>query len=279
MIEDTRSEKLGGINIALEIFNSSIVPAVLHNSETWINIPWKTLKTLTKFFNSFYQCIFRCCTGTPSANYYWQTASLRVENIILQKKLMFYHHLSNLPVESLAGELFHLQLSRNIEGIVTEMSAHIKKIGIHNPSNISKNIWKRKVDDYITDKNVNDILEDVRRYKKLDFEELSKERFERKSYFLDSTLENARMIFKIKSKVVPSIRKNFPNKYKNKSLSCQSCKNLNIDSSSPPEDTQNHVAFECPVFEYLRIQKDMRKDKDLAEFFAEVIKHRLEEDE
>ena len=70
VIEDTRSEKLGGINIALEIFNSSIVPAVLHNSETLINIPRKTLKTLTKLFNSFYQCIFRCCTGTPSANYY-----------------------------------------------------------------------------------------------------------------------------------------------------------------------------------------------------------------
>ena len=105
------------------------------------------------------------------------------------------------------------------------------------------------------------------------------EQFERKHYLLDSTLENARMIFKIKSKVVPSIRKNFSNKYKNKSLSCQSCRNFNVDSSSPPEDTQAHVAYECPAFEYLRLDRDMRKDNDLAEFFMGVIKHRLEEDE
>ena len=163
MIEDTRSEKLGGINIALEIFNSAIVPAVFHNAKTWISIPQKTLKILTKFFNSFYQCIFRCCTGTPSANYYWQTASLRVDNLILQKKLMFYHHLANLPVESLAGELFQLQLSRNIEGIVTEMSDHIKKMGNPNPSDILKKIWKCKVDKYLTNKNVNDLLQDIKR--------------------------------------------------------------------------------------------------------------------
>lgn len=122
-------------------------------------------------------------------------------------------------------------------------------------------------------------MNDIRKYKKLDFEELSKEKFERKSYLYELNLENARMMFKIKSKVVPTIRKNFSQKYEKKSLSCQSCKNMSNKESPPPEDTQNHVVSDCPAFEHLRVNRDMSNDADLAEFFKEVIKHRLEENE
>ena len=192
---------------------------------------------------------------------------------------MFFHHLANLPEDSLAGEFFQLQVERNISGLVTEMNEHIQILGNPNPKNVLKGIWKRKIDSYITEKNKNDVLNDIRKYKKLDFEELSKEKFERKSYLYELNLENARMMFKIKSKVVPTIRKNFSQKCEKKSLSCQSCKNMNNKESSPPEDTQNHVVSDCPAFEHVRVNRDMSNDADLAKFFKEVIKQRLEENE
>ena len=34
IVEDTRAEKIGGINVAFDIFEASIVPMWLHNSET-----------------------------------------------------------------------------------------------------------------------------------------------------------------------------------------------------------------------------------------------------
>ena len=41
IVEDTRATRLGGINVALDIFNAAIVPRILHNGETWYNIPKK----------------------------------------------------------------------------------------------------------------------------------------------------------------------------------------------------------------------------------------------
>ena len=38
IIEDTRAAKIGGINIAFQISETSIVPMLMHNSETWDNI-------------------------------------------------------------------------------------------------------------------------------------------------------------------------------------------------------------------------------------------------
>ena len=46
VIEDSRASKIGGINIALDIFNSAILPSVLHNCETWSDISRKTMKLL-----------------------------------------------------------------------------------------------------------------------------------------------------------------------------------------------------------------------------------------
>ena len=76
-----------------------------------------------------------------------------MENIILQKKLMFYHHLSNLPVNSLAGEVFRIQKENNEEGIITECSEHLLRIGNPNPLEDSKRVWKAKISKYIVQKN------------------------------------------------------------------------------------------------------------------------------
>ena len=152
-------------------------------------------------------------------------------------------------------------------------------MGDPNPTDETKRTWSNRVQNYINDKNRMDLLNDIRKYKKLSFEELSMEKFERKSYFSELDLESVRMMFKIQSKVVPTVRKNFSSKYRNKSLSCQSCKNLNPSLSSPREDTQHHLITECPAFEDIRRNKNMKNSKHLTDFFKSVIEHRLNNNE
>ena len=225
LIEDTRASKNGGINIAFDIFNAAIIPSILYNRETWINIPKKTLKILEDFFNSFFQTILRCSTGTPKPSFYWQTGSIRVENLLLQKKMNFLHHLANLPADSLAGEIFLVQEEREI-GIVKELKEHLHKMGNVNPKDVSKTVWKKKTKQYIEEKNRKDILQDIRNYKKLNHDELSAEKFERKKYFSEMNLENARFMFRVKS----TSRKNFTHNYGANSILCQSHRNLDINN-------------------------------------------------
>ena len=65
IVEDSRAYSIGGINVALSIFDAAIVPMLLHNAETWFGITKKTFKVLTDFFNSFFHCILRVSSGCP----------------------------------------------------------------------------------------------------------------------------------------------------------------------------------------------------------------------
>ena len=150
IVSDARAEALGGINIAFSIFDAAIISMLLHNAETWCNITKKTLKVLTDFFNSFFRCILRVSSGCPIPNLYWQTGSIQVEYLVLQKKLMFYHHLANLPSNTLAREIFEKEVEVANEvsgntrcGIVSECKEHIDRIGIK--TEVSKAHWKKEI--------------------------------------------------------------------------------------------------------------------------------------
>ena len=57
VIEDTRAEKLGSINVAFNIWDQAILGMLTHNAETWVGISKKTLKVLDNLFHTFNQKI------------------------------------------------------------------------------------------------------------------------------------------------------------------------------------------------------------------------------
>ena len=118
VVEDTRASRIGSMNVAFTIFESSVIPMVLHNSATWLEISRKTYKVLRDLFNYFFTCIFRISVGCPKPSYYWETSMLTVENYILKMKLNMLHHLKNLPEGSLGKEFLDLQLEdKSLGGI------------------------------------------------------------------------------------------------------------------------------------------------------------------
>ena len=134
-------------------------------------------------------------------------------------------------------------------GIISYCKEHLDIIGI--TTEVSKSQWRRKIKNYIMELNKTKLLEEARSYKKLDYNEMSTETFERKEYFYKLTLEMVRLRFKISSKIVPTVRNNFKRKYKSTNLSCPSCIDFNPQTSSPREDSQNHLMLDCPAFEEL----------------------------
>ena len=87
-------------------------------------------------------------------------------------------------------------------------------------------------------------------------------------------IENSRIMFKIKSQVLPPIRKNFTSKYRADSLLCPSCRNS--DLTSQKEGSQKHLITECPAFDDFRVNRDLKNnDLDIVEFFKVVIKYRI----
>ena len=170
-------------------------------------------------------------------NFFWSTGILKPELIILQKKLVFAHHLANLNPDSL-GHMFYVRQEANPE--IPSLLSEIQdlELDFHQNKNLSKRSWKKKVKGYIHDLCKAMPLQEIKGYKKISYEECSKEEFERKSYFRTLNLEQTRDRYRISSSMVKDIRGNFPSKYRGESLRCQSCKNNSMSNRDLDETTE-----------------------------------------
>ena len=127
--------------------------------------------------------------------------------------------------------------------------------------------------------NEDDLLEQSKKYKKIEFNELKKEHCQMKKYFADLHLQSARLRFKIRAQMTPTIQMNFRNdpKFKSNMWTCSGCDNRSDDSDNQGcRDTQAHVLV-CRGYSDLRDSKNLENDKDLVEYFAAVIRRRMSE--
>ena len=166
-----------------------------------------------------------------------------------------------------------------------EISDHLTNIGADDVHYVSKNVWKKRSKNYIRELNRAQLLEDIKKYKKLDYNEMSKETFERKEYFYKLNLEDIRLRFKISSQVVPSVRTSFPGKYRENGLHCPSCTtveetNQPLGRISPtvsnPTDSLNHIMLHCPAYGKFRDGRNLECDQQLVEFVKDAIQYRME---
>ena len=132
---------------------------------------------------------------------------------IIKRKLLFFHHLENLPSDSLVKEIFEVQKSLDLPGLVKECLDIMNKAGINDVESYSKNQWKNTVDKLCKQMNEDDLLDQIRKYKKLDFDELKQERCELKNYMASLNLHSARLRFKIRANMTPTIQMNFKSVY------------------------------------------------------------------
>ena len=130
--------------------------------------------------------------------------------------------------------------------------------------------------------------------KKLSYEKLSLEKFERKNYFFKQNLENLRILFRVSSHLVPYIKANYPSKFRRagKSLHCPACPPVDsVPASSsdtqetsqeellPPIHSQTHVGTTCLLVSDLRSDYRPDDDKLVAEFYKNVVARHIELDE
>ena len=118
-----------------------------------------------------------------------------------------------------------------------------------------------------TTQNKSDLIAKMTDLQKLDGKTLSDEKFEIKSYFKELNVSEARMKFHIRSSMVHSVKMNYPSdpQFRNNLWECQHCAYI---------DTQSHIILTCPAYEDLRVNKDLDNDKDIVQFFKEVLDRR-----
>ena len=201
---------------------------------------------------------------------------------ILQKKLLFLHHVATLPDEALAKEVFQVQEELNLPGLIQDCKDFLIRGGITNLSSYSKFQWKNLVKAEINKLNKNDILEKMRGYKKISYHEFAKQPFQLQAYMKTLNIAQARLRFKLKTSMTPTVRMNFPSdvEFSDQLWTCTGCSDVPDRSCGVigRRDTETHIIV-CPGYDDLQQDMNLDEDRDLVKYFSMVIKRRLDTDD
>ena len=263
VIEDCRTNLVGGLTAGLEIWELSIIPFLLNNSETWVEIDKKTLDMLDNMQFMFLRYLFKTPRTCPKPALLWESGAMQMSHRIAIRKLMFLHHLTNLPSNSLAYEVKQVQEKLAYPGLIKECNDLIECYGLPEPHGLSKNTWKCQVKRSVRIKSRIDLLDSIKRYSKIDAKQLLKEEYKMKSYILALNVPDARLKFALRAKMLRSVKMNFKGvkEYANCNWECDTC---NVP------DTQEHL-FECKAYSNLRNGKDLRNDKEIVDYVRQIV--------
>ena len=128
----------------------------------------------------------------------------------------------------------------------------------------------------ILEKNKNLLVERAKsqNYAKISILELENNDFKLKSYCKTFNLFDARLRFKIESKMTPTIRMNFQSDSEFTRL-LWACPGCSIPGDvTGARDTQNHVLI-CDSYAKFREGRNLNVDEDLVSFFKAVINDRM----
>ena len=274
IMEDCRINTVGGISSGLTMWEAAIIPFLMNNSETWTQVNKAAINILDKCQNTFLRLLLATPVACPTPALVWETGCLTMKFRIIQQKLLFYHHLLNLPPTSLANQVALTQHRLGYPGLIQECHQMCTELDlpdiIENPG-MGKVMWKRMVKKAVRDSNRDELLNDIKEnYTKLDFEALKEEQFQIKPYIKELKMNDARIKFSLRSKMTRTVQMNFSNdrKYADNLWQCSGCGCI---------DSQLHLLW-CDGYKNLREGKDLSSDRDLVEYYRLIMKHRDEEE-
>ena len=211
VVEDCRSLCLGGLSVGLDIYEAAYIPALLNNSQTWIEIKEETIEKLEDLQSSFLRILLATPASTPRAALVWDCGAIKMKFRIMQNKLVFLHYIMQQSEKSLARQILYEQHEQNYPGLVQECRKFVNDLGILNPLEVelSDQEWKRMVKEAIRKANEKELKEEITsKYKKLMKSELVEEEFGRKEYIGKLNLQQARTKFKFRSSMTQHVRMN-----------------------------------------------------------------------
>ena len=201
VIEDFRMHSLGGIKVGLEIFNLAILPTLLYNADTWVQIEDKTINRLESLQKTLLRSLLCVPTSTPGPAINWDTGFISVNYRVFQKKLLFLFHLKHLDETSLANEIFELQKKFNTPGFVNEGRRLLERFSLPNIIDekhpISRLQWKKMVKSAIHENYEKELKLQISTSSKLREGPMAAENFEEKPYLTEMSMSDARMLFRI----------------------------------------------------------------------------------
>ena len=134
IMKDHRMQAMGGMQVAWEICERSLVPALLANCGSWVRIPKSALKTLNNTQNIYCKLIYSCPDSTPLPALRGEAGLLDFQHRIMVEKICLLTKIMNEEDEedSYAKEILKEQMEMGWEGLTKEVMEMCEEVGLPN---------------------------------------------------------------------------------------------------------------------------------------------------
>ena len=166
VVDDARAESIGRITVGFTIWETSVVPMLLANSEVFTDIKKKTIKLLEKIQLKYLRLVLGVGTSCPIPIMMYHTGTLSMSNKILLRKICFLNHISTLPTGTLARDVYDTMVMHNYDGLAKELAPFLEELGVTDIQSYSKYQIKKIAKQKILEKQKTELLTQAQRYKK-----------------------------------------------------------------------------------------------------------------
>ena len=268
IVDDWRSQCVGGFLCALDLWELAILPTLLYNAATWVEIPKQAEEILENLQLFYVRLILRVPQGAPKIALRSETGLLSMKLRVYKMKCMLIFHIRGLEVTSMARMVYDEQCRQKWPGLAEEVRNICLALGIDdaNDTIMTKEAYKKVVRTACKEFDEREMKAGMEGRTKL--EKFCQDDCNLKEYMRQKSLRDVRDTFRTRTQLLEGFKGNFRNKYKDGDMRCEGC--------LQDEDTQPHVML-CTAYEDIRGSKDMSKDEDIVEYFREVLVRRFKE--
>ena len=232
IIEIAEHPLMGGLRSstpAFKLFEATIIPALLHNCESWIGINDKHIKELQDLQDNFIRKVLRLHSSTPKALLQWDIGLMPMKWRINLKKLTFTRKvMHDKNHTSIVKQVMYNEQFQDIKGLGHECQSICEEIDLDNVltnnlnvSEIKSKIWEK----VRTEARVN-MLASVKVADRVTANG------EDNSYIHCLTLPESRIWIRYRARCISGVKVNF--KQSHRDLKCRFC-------SSGSNESQEHL--------------------------------------
>ena len=230
IVEHPLMNSVGNALPAFKLFEATIIPALLHNCESWIGIKEKHYDELQEFQEEFIRKVLHLHVSTPKAILQWDIGMMPMKWRIIQKKLLFVRKVMHeKPITSLVKRVLLEEFVQHIEGLGYECRLACMELGILNVAFFDIPPWEIKR--IIAEKIFKDAKEAMLNSSKV--ADRVTDNAEDNSYINCLSLPLCRVWIRFRARAIKGVKINFKNSFKD-NLNCRLC-------TANVHETQEHL--------------------------------------
>ena len=266
IINDWRSQAVGGMDTALLLWETCCIPSLLHGAGTWTDISTATVKKLNKIQNWYFRLVYQIGPGASLPSLLWDTITLDMKFRVWIEKILLILAIRNLEEDSIANMIYREQKEKKWLGLAAETAKICVDLIIEdcNITLLSKKDYKQLVMEACHLKNKESLL----LLAKGKCERLLWEEYKKKEYISKKNIQDVRIQFRSRFGL-----QRFAGNYSHDRSFAKSnwlCKCL--DSR---EDENHLMSGQCKVYgDITQKYPDLTDDESLVGLFSDILARR-----